>query len=54
MPRAPRINVPGVVYHVINRGVKQLAIFHDDEDRLEFFAPLCQTPGVTAGNGWCF
>jgi putative transposase len=36
MPRSPRINVPGMVYHVINRGVKQLAIFHDDEDRLEF------------------
>lgn len=36
MPRRPRINVPGLVYHVINRGVKQLSIFHDDEDRLEF------------------
>ena len=36
MPQAPRINIPGLVYHVINRGVKQLAIFHDDEDRLEF------------------
>ncbi len=43
MPRAPRINVPDLVYHVINRGVKQLAIFHDDEDRLEFIDWLKDT-----------
>lgn len=43
MPRAPRIDVPGQIYHVINRGVKQLAIFHDDEDRLEFIDWLKET-----------
>jgi putative transposase len=43
MPQAPRINVPGLVYHVINRGVKQLPIFHDDEDRLEFLDWLKET-----------
>src|SRR5581483_11268074 len=43
MPRPTRIDVPGLIYHVINRGVKQLAIFHDDEDRLEFIDWLAQT-----------
>jgi putative transposase len=43
MPHPPRINVPGLVYHVTNRGVKQLAIFHDTEDRLEFLDWLKET-----------
>ncbi len=34
--RPPRIDIPGLVYHVFNRGVKKLPIFHDDEDRVEF------------------
>jgi putative transposase len=33
MPRAPRIDIPGLTYHVISRGVKQLPICHADEDR---------------------
>jgi len=36
MPRPPRIDYPGLVYHVFNRGAKQLPIFHDEEDRLVF------------------
>src|SRR5438132_10720895 len=43
MPRAPRIDVPGVVYHVINRGVKQLPLFHQDEDLHEFLDWLIET-----------
>src|SRR5579872_4141954 len=34
--RPPRIDIPGLVYHVFNRGVKKLPIFHDDDDRFEF------------------
>lgn len=36
MPRAPRIDVPGLVYHLTNRGVRRLPLFHDNEDRFEF------------------
>ena len=36
MPRSPRIDIPGLVYHVTNRGVKRLPLFHTPEDRLEF------------------
>src|SRR5437879_2161146 len=43
MPRAPRIDYPGLTYHLINRGVKQLPIFYDDHDRQRFMRLLCQT-----------
>lgn len=43
MPRGLRINEPDLVYHVLNRGVKQLPIFHDDEDRSEFLDWLRDT-----------
>ena len=43
MPRPLRIDIPGSVYHVINRGVKKQAFFHDDEDRWEFLDWLKQT-----------
>jgi putative transposase len=36
MPRLLRINIAGLTYHVTNRGVQKLAIFHDDEDRQRF------------------
>ncbi len=43
MPRAPRIDIPELVYHVTNRGVKRLPLFHDDEDRLEFLDWMQET-----------
>ena len=43
MPRAPRIDIPGLIYHVTARGVKKLPIFHDDEDRQRFLRLLSQT-----------
>jgi putative transposase len=43
MGRPPRIDIPGLVYHVFNRGVKQLPIFHDVEDRLEFIDWFIET-----------
>ena len=40
MARPPRIDIPGLTYHVTNRGVKRLALFHDDEDRQRFLRLL--------------
>ena len=40
MPRLPRINVPGGVYHVIARGNNRAAIFHDPSDRQFFLERL--------------
>jgi len=36
VPRARRIDSPGLIYHVFNRGVKRLRIFLDDTDRQQF------------------
>ena len=32
MARKPRLDVPGAFYHVIARGNRRAAIFHDDAD----------------------
>ena len=40
MPRGPRLDVIGVLYHVIARGIERRAIFVDDEDRERFLARL--------------
>jgi len=33
MPRALRIEYPGAIYHVMNRGDRREPIFQDDTDR---------------------
>ena len=33
MARKLRIQYPGAIYHVMNRGYRREAIFEDDEDR---------------------
>ena len=49
MPRLPRIDAPGVVHHVIVRGIEKRAIFLDKVDyedflkRLEALIPETQT-----------
>lgn len=40
MPRNKRINLPGVVYHVISRGIERRTIFLDKTDRNEFLRRL--------------
>jgi putative transposase len=40
MPRPPRIDVHGLTYHLTNRGVQKLPVFHDDEDRQRFLRLL--------------
>ena len=49
MPRQVRIQFPGAVYHVMARGDRREAIFHDDEDRRMFLAVLEEACGRT---GW--
>jgi putative transposase len=49
MPRQPRIEYAGGVYHVLSRGNRQEAIFADDTDRQAFLTLLGQTCGRT---GW--
>src|SRR2546422_4016782 len=37
MPRKPRVQYVGAVYHVMNRGDRREPIFKDEEDRGRFF-----------------
>ena len=43
MGRAPRITVPGLVYHVLNRRVMRLTLFNDDDDYLAFERVLSES-----------
>jgi REP element-mobilizing transposase RayT len=40
MPRKLRIQYPGAMYHVMNRGDQREAIFRDDDDRQKFLSTL--------------
>ena len=40
VPRKLRIEYPGAVYHVMNRGDQREDIFIDDEDRRKFLSTL--------------
>ena len=48
MPRQPRLDIPGVLQHVIVRGIDGTDIFRDDEDR-EHFAKRLSTLLVDTG-----
>jgi putative transposase len=48
MPRPLRIQYAGARYHVMSRGDRREAIFHEDADRVEFLRTLgqaCQKTG---------
>jgi REP element-mobilizing transposase RayT len=45
MPRPPRIEYEGALYHVMCRGDRQEAIFKDDKDRRMFLETLGETCG---------
>jgi REP element-mobilizing transposase RayT len=36
MPRTSRLDIPGLLYHVIVRGIERRPIFRDDRDRTFF------------------
>lgn len=40
MPRARRIDAPGLFHHVVVRGIERRLIFVDDEDRMDFLRRL--------------
>lgn len=43
MPRPPRIDIPGLIYHVTNRGTNRQRIFFSDQDRQDFCRRLIWT-----------
>jgi REP-associated tyrosine transposase len=49
MPRPPRLQVPGGVYHVVSRGNRRQAIFLDDSDFVRFLEILAN---VVSRLGW--
>lgn len=48
MPRAARIDIPGVLYHVIARGIERRDIFLDDDDRHLFVQRLSSLLDTTS------
>jgi len=42
MARKLRIEYPGAIYHLMNRGDRREEIFHDDRDRELFVATLAE------------
>lgn len=40
MPRAPRLDAPGVLHHVMARGIEQHSLFRDNHDRDDFLRRL--------------
>jgi hypothetical protein len=48
MPRGPRLDAPGVLQHVMARGIEQRLLFRDDHDRQDFLDRL----GTLVGGQW--
>jgi hypothetical protein len=49
MPRKLRVQYPGAIYHLMNRGDRREKIFHDDEDRHRVLITLAEACDET---GW--
>jgi hypothetical protein len=47
MSRKRRIEYPGAMYHVMNRGDQRKDIFRDDDDREKFLSMLGEACGKT-------
>jgi putative transposase len=55
MPRGPRIDAPGILHHVMARGIEKREIFRSDDDREELLARLgtiCEE-AETIVYAWC-
>ncbi|MBI2114249.1 MAG: transposase [candidate division NC10 bacterium] len=54
MPRQPRLDAPGVLHHVMVRGIERRPIFRDDTDRADFVARLgaLATAGALTVYAW--
>ena len=48
MPRGPRLDAPGVLHHVMVRGIERRPLFRDDRDRRDFVARLAALPRAEA------
>jgi REP element-mobilizing transposase RayT len=55
MPRGPRLDAPGVLHHVMARGIERREIFEDDADRQAFVVRLEGALRHTGGAvyAWC-
>jgi REP element-mobilizing transposase RayT len=55
MPRKLRVEYPGAIYHVMNRGDRREPIFRDDEDRKLLLSTLGECCGKTDWqvHAWC-
>ena len=42
MPRLPRLDAPGLLHHVIGRGIERKEIFLTNTDRNDFIARLAE------------
>ena len=42
MPRQARLDAPGVLHHVIVRGIEGCRIFRDEQDREDFVSRICR------------
>jgi hypothetical protein len=51
MPRKLRVEYPGAIYHLMNRGDRREPIFRDDEDRKLFLSTLIECGGRVDGGG---
>ena len=40
MPRLARLDAPGVLHHIMGRGIERRRIFISDKDRKDFIARL--------------
>ena len=40
MPRLARLDAPGVLHHIMIRGIERRKIFRDNKDREDFLDPL--------------
>src|SRR5207249_8299660 len=55
MPRRLRVEYPGAIYHVVNRGDRREPIFRDDQDRNLFLGTMGECCGKTDWqvHAWC-
>ena len=49
MPRQARLDAPGLVHHVMARGIEDQKIFRDDKDREGFLTRLAECLAVSGG-----
>lgn len=49
MPRQARLDAPGLIHHVMARGIEDQRIFRDDKDREGFLARLAEILASTGG-----